>query len=694
MNPRRTFAILTAPALIAGLLLATNGPAIADDAPPVAPPNAQVTFLAELPHRTKALQQAAQAVSTPGTQQFRQYLSLRQAAERFGATDAQIARVRSAATTLGLRAEIDPTRLVVRLTGPVSAWEKAVGQPMNYSPSSPGNPYTVATFPVVSKQMPNIADPRLWDVYYLLEEGGSVPAPAPLDKAVTRFVAAYVEYVPANDVPNPGDGEGLYVIPPAADRTEGLEPRALFFPGSETEVPPTNPAAGLMKSCLNQPGAPFAPQSLFGGPNTPSQYVGHEQVFGAYGLNGLQRTAGKAASGRVAIISEGGGFSDQDLADAAACFGFNKPDVRITTGTGVPSPFVNVDGETTLDVQTVSSTLANAEAIHLLQVAPTPGGVQLADAYSRLLSLSPKVHAATLSYGNCEPMVADKGLFPTAESLFQMAAVVGTTIAVSSGDGGSSVCQEMFGEGLNLLLDALEFAEQDLLKQQGNPAEAARIQQVIAEIQEGVALLTPAVAFSRPTVSYPASSPFVVSVGGTQIYMNPDGTRAGEVVWNSQPYTRGSVGNLVGTGGPSAMFDAPWYQQPLTRNDLRMVPDISAMAGPTPAIPIVLNGQIFGSGGTSQSSPMMAAAFGLLSTREVQLGRAPIGFANPWLYEAVKRHPQTVYDVTIGENQFAIRYSLNGTNIPACCQATLGYDMATGLGVPVWDQLAKRTRLR
>jgi subtilase family serine protease len=683
MNPKALLVPAAACALVLGLV--GSLPAAADDAPPTAPPDAQVTFLAELPHRSAALRQAAQAVSTPGNPKFRQYLTVQKAAQQFGASDTQIARVRSAAKALGLRAEIDPTRLVVRLTGSVSAWEKAVGQPMSYSPSMPGDPYTSFGFPIAPVQLPTAGDPRLWDIYYLVSGGGSVRAPAPLDKAVTRFVAAYAEYVPANDIP----------VPQAASAQAGdLDPRALYFPGGETQTPPANPAANLMRSCLNQPGAPFAPQSIFGAANTPNQYVGHEQVFGAYGLNGLQRTAGKAASGRIAIISEGGGFSDQDLADAAECFGFAKPDVRITTGTGVRSAFVNVDDETTLDVQTVSSTLANAEAIHLLQVAPVPGGVVLADAYSRLLTLSPKVHAATLSYGDCEPMVADKGLYPTAESLFQMAALVGVTITVSSGDGGSSVCQEIFGESLNEFLALVEVATQDLAKVQGNPAEVARLEQFIAEAEEIIAILAPAVAFPRPTVSYPGSSPFVVSVGGTQILMNPDGTRAGEVVWNSQPYTRGFVGNLVGSGGPSAAFDAPWYQSPLTRNAVRMVPDIAAMAGPTPAIPLVLNGVITGSGGTSQSSPMMAAALALLSTREVQQGRPPIGFANPWLYQVAKRHPNTMYDVTIGENQFAIPYGLNSTNIPACCQAGLGYDMASGLGVPVWDQLAKRTRLR
>lgn len=686
MKLRNFLAILIAPALMAGVLVAANGPAAADNGSPAAPPDAEVTFLAELPHRTLALSKAAQAVSTPGDSRFRAYLSLRQAAERFGATDAQIARVRSAARTLGLRAEIDPTRLVVRLTGTVSAWEKAMGQPMTYVPSQPGDPYNSFGFPVQLESMPTVGDPRLWDLYFLQQGNGSLPAPAPLAKVVTRFVAAYLQYVPADDVP-PSQATSVA----AADQ---LSERALYFPGSDSQVPPTNPAAALMQSCLNQPNAPFRPLSLLGQPNTPSQYVGHEQVFGAYGLNGLQRTAGKAASGRVAIISEGGGFSDQDLADASECFGFTKPDVRITTGTGVSSPFVNINDETTLDVQTVSSTLANAEAIHLVQVAPAPGGAALVDAYSRLLSLTPKVHAATLSYGYCEPLAAGKGLFPTVESLFQMSALVGTTIAISAGDGGSSVCQEQFGEELNELLELLEAVPQALAEAQGNPTEIAEIQAFAAGVEQFIQILTPAVAFARPTIAYPASSPYAVSIGGTQIVMNPDGTRAGEVVWNSQPYLQGQVGNAVGTGGPSASFDAPWYQSPRTRNDVRMVPDISAMAGPTPAIPLIFQGQIVGSGGTSQSSPMMAAAFALLSSKEVQQGRAPIGFANPWLYEVVKRHPNTVYDVTIGENQFAIPYSLNGTNIPACCQADLGYDMASGLGVPDWNQLAKHTRLR
>ena len=75
------------------------------------------------------------------------------------------------------------------------------------------------------------------------------------------------------------------------------------------------------------------------------------------------------------------------------------------------------------------------------------------------------------------------------------------------------------------------------------------------------------------------------------------------------------MGNQVGGGGSSAALIAPAYQRPLTWRNTRSVPDISAMAGPYPSLPIVLGGTITQYGGTSQSSPMMAAAFALLSAR-------------------------------------------------------------------------------
>lgn len=684
MLKRRTLAIVIVPVLLMGGIVASNAPVIAA---PTAPPDAVITFLAELPHRSIALQQAAQAISTPGHPQFRQHLSLRDAAEQFGASEAELTRLRKVARDLGLVANVDPTHLVVRLTGSVATWEKIMGTQVTFTPSETGNPYNSYVFAPIAIPTPVINDPNLWEAYYRIEGLALLDAPAALRSVVTRFSPAYTQYVPADDVPPAQQASGAL----APDRQ--TDPRTLYFPGSTNQPVPANPAGALMKSCINQPGAPLAPETVLGVPATPSAFLGHNQVFAAYGLNGLQRTQGAAASGRVAILSWGGGFSDQDLADAAACFGFTKPKVNIALATGMSAPFVNVDDEATLDVQTVSATLANAKSIHVVQVpeGPGSGGWSLVDGYTRALALTPKPHSITTSYGFCEPLWATRGMFPTVESVFQFAGVVGTSIAVSSGDSGSAVCQVNFGQSLQQVLAMLADLPDARIQFQNDPAMLAELQAMEVELEQAVAELTPAVAYPRVTVAYPASSPYATAVGGTQMYLNPDGTRAGEVVWNDQPYAGGAIANLVGTGGTSSVFNAPWYQQPLSPSNTRSVPDIAAIAGVAPGLPFVFNGVISAVGGTSQASPMMASALALVSTREARAGRSPIGFANPWLYDMVRRHPVTAYDVTIGNNQFAVPYSLNGTNIAACCQADLGFDQTSGLGVLRFNEVLRRT---
>ena len=707
---------LATASLTSALLAATLTPAVADDADakPTAPPDAQITFMAELPYQEKALTAAAIAISSPTSPRFREHLTVTQAAREFGASDAAISRVKKAAARLGLRAQVDPTRLLARITGPVSAWEKAMGTTISYSPAQAGNPYNYFAFPADDSDAPapTAGSPTLWADYYASQGNVLLPAPKGLAKAVTTMVTQYAEYVPAQDVPAPAADAATTVfervlgndqaraliaslarVQQATDATPGASPstRALHYPGSKLLDPPTNPAYAAMDNCINDPDAPIG-TGIIGNPLSPENFVGQDQLFRAYGLTGLQRRSGSDTRSRVTIISVGGGFSQDDLALAAKCSGFTAPDVRITLGTGMPSPAVNVNDETTLDVQTVSATLRRASQIHMVQAS---GGLDfsaaLSDAYSRALTSEPKPHAITLSYGVCEPLAAGRGLTDTVDGLFEFAAVVGTTIAVAAGDGGSSVCQEQFGIQLEVVLAFYAI----LLEAQNSPDSGISPEELasdLARVEQVIATLQPGAAYASSTTAWPASSPFAMAVGGTQIVMNADGSRAGEVVWNDTPYMGGVVGNLVGTGGPSSHYDAPWYQQPLTGGNSRVVPDISAQAGPFPSLPIVSNGTIIINGGTSQASPMMAAAMALISAREREAGRPTIGFANPWLYSVAQRFPSTMYDVTAGDNQFAIPYSLTSTNIPACCQATPGYDAATGLGVPEFEELLKRVR--
>jgi hypothetical protein len=75
--------------------------------------------------------------------------------------------------------------------------------------------------------------------------------------------------------------------------------------------------------------------------------------------------------------------------------------------------------------------------------------------------------------------------------------------------------------------------------------------------------------------------------------------------------------------------------------------------------------------GWSPNSPATRAA------RPHAAGLPPIGLANGWFYRAAS-HPGAFFDVTTGNNDLA------GVGR---CHATVGYDLASGLGVPNWSVL-------
>jgi subtilase family serine protease len=129
------------------------------------------------------------------------------------------------------------------------------------------------------------------------------------------------------------------------------------------------------------------------------------------------------------------------------------------------------------------------------------------------------------------------------------------------------------------------------------------------------------------SLSYPAVSPFVTAVGGTRL--------------------------TLGKG------------------------NVRALADIVPGWPDVLDGTLLPVGGTSGSTPFTAAATALVDGSQRAAGRPPIGLANGWFYRAAS-HPGAFYDITTGNNDLAD---------VGCCQATVGYDLASGLGVPNWAVL-------
>lgn len=171
-------------------------------------------------------------------------------------------------------------------------------------------------------------------------------------------------------------------------------------------------------------------------------------------------------------------------------------------------------------------------------------------------------------------------------------------------------------------------------------------------------------------VDFPASSPFVLGVGGTKLVASNGSpqTIASEVVWNESTQSEGATG-----GGVSAVFTKPSYQDtvdvPVSANSPhsvgRGVPDVAAVADPeTGVIVIHVDGKnLEAIGGTSAAAPMWAS----LVARLNQGLKANCGFLNALIYQS-RFSKGAFHDITSGNN--------------GAYSAGAGWDACTGFGSP------------
>jgi hypothetical protein len=187
--------------------------------------------------------------------------------------------------------------------------------------------------------------------------------------------------------------------------------------------------------------------------------------------------------------------------------------------------------------------------------------------------------------------------------------------------------------------------------------------------------------------SWPASSPWVTSVGATRFV----GQKAGNAEMATDQFGSG--------GGFSAQFDqthAKW-QSAAVKEYLKIVPkgkpfpptsSFSATGRGTPDVAalgegfqVLQSGRVMAVGGTSASAPTFAAVVSLLNEHQLQNGGKRLGFLNPWLFS----NPGMFTDVTLGTNAIG-----RGTGpIPYGYNCTKAWDPATGLGTPKWDAMVK-----
>jgi hypothetical protein len=343
-----------------------------------------------------------------------------------------------------------------------------------------------------------------------------------------------------------------------------------------------------------------------------------EQVQTAYGVDTLRARA--SGTPVITVLDLGGGWLPNDLELAGRCFGYSPPDVTQHQGDGVATAIANADGETSLDLQTAAA-VAPGEQLRVVQ--STRAGIL--DGFSRAVG-DPRglPDVISLSYGGCA-LAENRGVpryTAVIDAVLAMAALTGVSSFVAAGDAGSTTC---------------------------------------------------GTSVPGTTLSYPAVSPFVTAVGGTRLTLGAGNSRVSETVWNDSAF--GVKG--AGGGGLTRLEPRPAYQDGANAQPTRALPDVSALADIVPGWPVVISSTLQTVGGTSGSTPFLAAATSLVAASERKAGRPPIGLANGWFYRAASQ-PSAFFDVTQGSNDLA------GVG---CCQSTVGFDLASGLGVPNWAAL-------
>ncbi|QIW25144.1 peptidase S53 [Sulfolobus sp. S-194] len=296
--------------------------------------------------------------------------------------------------------------------------------------------------------------------------------------------------------------------------------------------------------------------------------------------------------------------------------------------------FTGWDIETALDVETVH---AIAPYAHIVLVVPSSAGL-IPEAIDYIVS-EDLANVTSMSFGIIENLIGDTGFYfvfdgvlmpnlPYWDYYFALGTVEGISFFAASGDEGA------YGGTLT----------------------------------------------TYGGVSYPSTSPFVTSVGGTSLYVN---VTSGYLSAQNSSATYGfetgwSIFNLdfpfIGSdGGYSTYYPKPWYQY-MINGTTRATPDVAADANPYTGLLIYVLGQEEVIGGTSLATPIWAG----IDADIVSIVHKPLGLFNNilyWIYSNSTLYNQAFHQVTFGFNGLYSAHS--------------GYNLVTGLGTPDFYGLLK-----
>ncbi|HEX4841065.1 MAG TPA: S53 family peptidase, partial [bacterium] len=357
-------------------------------------------------------------------------------------------------------------------------------------------------------------------------------------------------------------------------------------------------------------------------------------IYAAYGVKTLH-DAGTTGKGQTIVIvdSYGSPTALHDLKVFSSTFGLPEPDLTIIFPQGTPQSTTAVAGqqvgwafETSLDLQWAHAIAPDAK---LVLVATVPAETEGVQGFPNMLkgeeiaAMQFPGSVMSQSFAATEQSFHDAGPEQVArfDEVYQLAKANHVTVFGSSGDSGTA-----------------------------NVSKADRFMRL----------------FPFPTVNWPSSDPLVTSAGGTWLQFgwrwNPIGTAgeyhacvaAGtpvntcratylkfttpsgrtEAVWK-EDWLPAATG-----GGRSVLFTTPSFQNGISStilNGSRGIPDLSWNAAVDGGVLVFTSFPDFRAGwhtvgGTSASSPQLAAVVALANQMRHSMGKGPVGYLNPKLY--------------------------------------------------------------
>ncbi|MFC5472960.1 S53 family peptidase [Paraherbaspirillum soli] len=347
-----------------------------------------------------------------------------------------------------------------------------------------------------------------------------------------------------------------------------------------------------------------------------------------------------AAQTTVGIITAGS--LDQTIADLGQ---FTNDNGLATVNTSVVqtgpdgSDYSNTDGavEWNLDSQSIVGAAGGEVGQLIFYAAPSMSFADITAAYNQAVSDN-VAKVINVSLGYCESYVNGTGTQDADDQIFQQAVAQGQTFSVSSGDEGTYNCS-------------------------------------FSSISHGAGVPNK----GTYDVSEPASSPYVITVGGTEVLTSSSGAYSSEVVWNEGLKAISSQDptlRLWATGGGFSQFEAaPSWQSGVTHNAKRGLPDIAFDASGRSGAKIFItlpprNGQVMTGyhvvGGTSLAAPIFSGIWARLQSAN----NNGLGFPAASIYQYVPTNASLVHDVISGNN------GSGGYGM----KASKGWDAATGFG--------------